>query len=248
MAGIHEPDLRTLIEAVEEMTANLDGPAVPWTLLTVLNRLISCEEIGFSEVNHRRRRFISAQYIEGAVTGFEGEKEAASEPWWALAAATKTAAHPRMSPPGGIRRWSAQYTRAEIRSSPLYQEYWRGVGDLMAVYFPAPAGCTRRLLLWRGTPDRFTGRDEAVVRLLGPHLFEIDRLARRQRDGSPTLTTREWQVLELVAQGASNAEIAAALVMSVATVRKHMEHIFDRSGVRTRSAAVARLIPICSTG
>jgi DNA-binding NarL/FixJ family response regulator len=50
-------------------------------------------------------------------------------------------------------------------------------------------------------------------------------------------------VLDLAAKGLSNADIAAQLVTSVSTVRKHMEHIFDRVGVRTRGAAVARLLP-----
>jgi len=46
-----------------------------------------------------------------------------------------------------------------------------------------------------------------------------------------------------VAQGYSNAEIGRILIISVATVRKHMEHIFDRTGVRTRSAAAALALP-----
>lgn|GEM_PF-1687572 len=50
-------------------------------------------------------------------------------------------------------------------------------------------------------------------------------------------------MLELAAEGLGNAEIAARLFTSVSTVRKHLEHIFDRTGVRTRGAAVARMLP-----
>jgi hypothetical protein len=50
-------------------------------------------------------------------------------------------------------------------------------------------------------------------------------------------------VLDLAAKGLRNAEIAAQLVTSVSTVRKHMEHIFDRTGARTRGSAVARMLP-----
>jgi DNA-binding CsgD family transcriptional regulator len=46
-----------------------------------------------------------------------------------------------------------------------------------------------------------------------------------------------------VAQGYSNADIARILFISVSTVAKHMEHIFDRTGVRTRSAAAALALP-----
>ncbi len=244
MPSSPEPDAGTLVGAIEEMTADLEGPTVPWTLLSVLDRLIPCTEVQLSEMDHRRRRFVSAQFVEGTVEGFEGEREEPDEPWWFLSAAAKTAANPRLASPGRIERWTARYGTSEIKAWPLYQNYWRGTGDLMVVGFPSPPGHTRRLLLWRDVPDKFTDRDEAVVRLLAPHLFEVDRLARRRRDGTPRLTAREWQVLQLVAQGASNAEVAAALVTSVATVRKHMEHIFDRSGVRSRSAAVARLMPL----
>jgi DNA-binding CsgD family transcriptional regulator len=54
------------------------------------------------------------------------------------------------------------------------------------------------------------------------------------------LSYREWQVLELVEEGKSNAEVAAALWISPATVRTHLENIFGKLGVRSRTAAVAR--------
>jgi DNA-binding CsgD family transcriptional regulator len=67
--------------------------------------------------------------------------------------------------------------------------------------------------------------------------------AERRRHEIPYLSRREREVLQLAGQGYSNAEIARALFISVATVRKHMEHIFDRIGVRTRSAAAALALP-----
>jgi DNA-binding NarL/FixJ family response regulator len=52
------------------------------------------------------------------------------------------------------------------------------------------------------------------------------------------LTQRELQVLELVARGASNADAAAALFISEATVKTHLLHIFGKLGVDDRTAAV----------
>jgi DNA-binding NarL/FixJ family response regulator len=59
----------------------------------------------------------------------------------------------------------------------------------------------------------------------------------------PRLSPREWDVLQLAHQGYGNSDIARELFISVATVRKHLEHIFDRTGVRTRTAAAALMIP-----
>lgn len=54
------------------------------------------------------------------------------------------------------------------------------------------------------------------------------------------LTPREEEVLRLLASGASNAEIAARLVISLATVKKHVGNLFGKLGVATRTQAIAR--------
>ena len=53
-----------------------------------------------------------------------------------------------------------------------------------------------------------------------------------------TLSTRELEVLTLVAQGASNKEIARALYLSEATVKSHLLHLFSKLEVSDRTAAV----------
>jgi DNA-binding CsgD family transcriptional regulator len=55
------------------------------------------------------------------------------------------------------------------------------------------------------------------------------------------LTPREHEVMDLLAEGCSNAEIASTLWIAPTTVRKHLENIYAKLGVRTRTAAVARL-------
>jgi LuxR family maltose regulon positive regulatory protein len=58
--------------------------------------------------------------------------------------------------------------------------------------------------------------------------------------GLEPLSRREVEVLELVAAGRSNAEIARELYLSVGTVKAHVHHIFGKLLVRNRSQAVAR--------
>lgn len=69
-----------------------------------------------------------------------------------------------------------------------------------------------------------------VVLLLDERDTRIDRLTRRGRE-----------ILERVALGETDAEIAASLGVAPATVGKHLEHIYERLGVHTRTAAAAVL-------
>lgn len=59
-----------------------------------------------------------------------------------------------------------------------------------------------------------------------------------RREGSPPLSKRERQIFELLADGLSGAEIAAALVLSPETVRTHIRNAMRKLGASTRSQAV----------
>jgi DNA-binding CsgD family transcriptional regulator len=56
------------------------------------------------------------------------------------------------------------------------------------------------------------------------------------------LTDREREVLALVVAGKTNGEIATILAISARTVQKHLEHIFQKLGVETRTAAAVRAV------
>lgn len=66
-----------------------------------------------------------------------------------------------------------------------------------------------------------------------------DKLMTRVRSPRSSLTPRELEVLKLVAGGASNREIGRVLLLSEATVKSHLVHIYDKLGVRSRTSAVA---------
>jgi DNA-binding NarL/FixJ family response regulator len=62
------------------------------------------------------------------------------------------------------------------------------------------------------------------------------------RDRFPSLTPREADVLERIADGRSNPEIAAELFLTVPTVKSYVNQVFTKLGVRTRAEAVARVL------
>ena len=63
-------------------------------------------------------------------------------------------------------------------------------------------------------------------------------LRQRETLAGEVLSTRELEVLTLVARGASNKEIARSLFLSEATVKSHLIHLFGKLGVTDRTAAV----------
>ncbi|HEY6835590.1 MAG TPA: helix-turn-helix transcriptional regulator [Gaiellaceae bacterium] len=81
-------------------------------------------------------------------------------------------------------------------------------------------------------------RIEAGERRLEIELVD-SALLLHERRAMPRLTAREREILELVAEGKTNAEIAERLWISRGTVRKHLDNLYAKLGVHTRTAAAA---------
>jgi DNA-binding NarL/FixJ family response regulator len=58
--------------------------------------------------------------------------------------------------------------------------------------------------------------------------------------GFPQLNDREWEILELIAQGYKNPELAEQLVLSPKTVRNHVSNILSKLQVADRAEAILR--------
>jgi DNA-binding CsgD family transcriptional regulator len=119
---------------------------------------------------------------------------------------------------------------------------WRphGIDDALRLWLPAPRGHSRSIYLERSGMN-YTQREKRLFSLLRPHLVRIKSHAesRRRFAGRNGLTSRESEVLGWIARGKTNAEIGALLCISRHTVRKHIENIFEKLNVRTRTAAAA---------
>ena len=126
------------------------------------------------------------------------------------------------------------------RRNPFYTEVMRPyrVEHELKLFVPAPRGTSRGFIFTRGPGRDFGERDRDLLTLLRPHLT---RLRQRWHESfrADCLTTREHTIIRLVATGLTNRQIAAHLIISPGTVRTHLDHIYRKLDVHTRSAAVA---------
>lgn len=141
----------------------------------------------------------------------------------------------------GQERTGADATR-QVRSvagapAVLVLTNYDSDGDILAAVEAGASG----YLLKDAPPDQLLAAVRAAAAgesALAPAV--AGRLMARMRAPRVSLSAREIEVLALVAEGASNADIAARLHITDATVKSHLVHVFDKLGVGSRTAAVSR--------
>ncbi|MEU6265159.1 response regulator transcription factor [Saccharopolyspora shandongensis] len=104
------------------------------------------------------------------------------------------------------------------------------------------AGATGYLLK-AGPPEELFQAIRAAAQgktMLSPEI--ASRLLQRSRAPEQSLSAREVEILELLAQGLGNKELAKKLFISEATVKTHLVHIYSKLGVDSRMAAVSAAV------
>ena len=140
------------------------------------------------------------------------------------------------------------YSARQWRSTGMYTDFYRPQGHEHELQLCLPEGSPRtvgpgrtaRLYFIRGPGPDFSERDRALLTLLRPHLHQAYLDAERRRHPVARLTPRQKDLLHLVAAGHTNTQIARRLGISEGTVRTHLENIYERLQVSSRTAAVTR--------
>jgi DNA-binding CsgD family transcriptional regulator len=114
---------------------------------------------------------------------------------------------------------------------------------LLRTFFPVVTGgrLPSTVVAWLES-----GAGEPLCRRIDGHRLAVersgDKLLLCEERVEPELTAREREVISWVARGKTNAEIAQLLWLAPSTVRKHLENVYAKLGVNTRTAAVARFL------
>lgn len=106
---------------------------------------------------------------------------------------------------------------------------------------PAVEAGATGYLLKDALPDELVQAVRAVHRgesVLAPSAVRL-LMGQVRGPSGRSLSDRELEVLRLVADGASNRKAASLLFISEASIKTHLQHVYDKLGVRDRAAAVA---------
>ncbi len=243
-----DADVRALLGVLERSEPAADDDIFYADVLTGLRELIPCDDITFQlmDVAEQRTRllFVTDEGVQREDS--VGITDEFTQLFWQEFWEEDGCAGPLQTGDYSTLLHHAELTRTRAyASSPLGSAFAAlGVKDEILVPMTPLGGTDRRLLLFRdeGSPD-FSEREKAMLALARPHIAELHTRRDRELRGEPHLTPRQWEVLRRVATGASNTQIARDLGLSEATVRKHLENVFLRLDVQSRTEAVSSVLP-----
>lgn len=244
MTRLSATDFERVLSFLEQAHANESLAPLPG-LLDPLARLVNCSHAGFFEVDQERHVLSERQVSSGYKLPWNGVP---AEFW----TCTRTVQlHRRKLASGAGPVVLSEVFERRLRLSREWNPNLRDGGSLDEIHVDVdPPRRWRAQLGVFGTQD-FGERERLILRLVRPHLEAVYRAAGIRRrlasltgsldERADALTPREREVMRRVDQGLSNAEIARVLVVELSTVRKHLEHVYDKLGVRSRTAALAKL-------
>ena len=118
---------------------------------------------------------------------------------------------------------------AEADAARVYEAIGAGAAGCLLKDADAGGLCDAIIAVSRGETVLAPGVHSAVAR----------EIRLRSAHDRPVLSPREREILEFIADGLSAPAIAEQLTLSPATVRTHLQHLYDKLGVSDRAAAVA---------
>ena len=226
-------DLKAILYAAEGLSRAMPAEEAVQELLLSVSSLIACDQLYWN----RTRTSHPVQRIEEIGLPHAPAPPIVSNAYNEWAA--HRAEHPVMSGEHGpVTAITDVYTPREFKETWLYQEWFApdGIKHEIGVHLSHPADEIQVIFVSRLDGGDFDDRDHLILRLLRPHL---DAAFRRIAFPAPRLTPREAEVLRLVRDGLTDSQIARLLAISEATVGKHLQHVYARTGAQSRVQALS---------
>ena len=246
-----DQDLRALAAIVsQDRPDQPDGTGLlPPSLLADLKDQIRCDEISLEGFDSGR---LETRFLQVIPVTDVGPSQDAQPTHWQHYWSCQSCSYPdRTGDLRSVIKIADFYSARQWHSTGMYCDIYRpqGFDNSLMLCLPDPAGRTAepgrtvRMFFFRGSGLDFSERDRALLVLLRPHVHQAYLDTERRRHPVPRLTPRHNDLLRLLAAGHTNAQIARRLGISEGTVRTHLENIYERLGVSSRTAAVTRAFP-----
>jgi DNA-binding CsgD family transcriptional regulator len=225
--------LQAVLDAAEGLSRAMPAEEAVQELLRCVSGLIGCDQLYWNRthIRHPVRRIEEIGLPHAPAPPIVSD---AYNQW-----AAHRAEHPIMSGKHGpVTAISDVYTAREFKQTWLYQEWFApdGIEHEIGVHLSHPSDELQVVFLSRLHGSDFDDRDHLILRLLRPHL---DTALRRLAFPAPRLTPRETEVLRLVRDGLTDSQIARRLAISEATIGKHLQHVYARTGAQSRVQALS---------
>jgi DNA-binding CsgD family transcriptional regulator len=249
MEQITSRDLRNLLGAVAVLNEDLDLATLAQRTVTAVTLVVATDMVTYNEVDLVRRVdriFISPDDARLAPSTLEYATFMRHIDEHPVIAHNARVADPIP------RKISDFLSDRQFRSLGLHCEFFRAfdINYQIALVINHAGQRMIGIAANRALSD-FTERERACLAMLRPHVLQayrhglgVARVRAQSRCGRDAraaggLTQRETEVLHWVAGGRSNDDVARIIGTSSATVKKHLEHIYDKLGVANRTAASA---------
>lgn len=236
---------RKILDCLHRLYAVRDVARFPQELMSAAEELVPCFNISFDSVNLQTGE--ATNMFDRPISVLHGEFLAR---WQSFCHEHPGIAFLKNGGQASVFSITDFITQREFRKTGFYQEFFHPISGThqLGIILPVP-GFVVGMALNRDAD--FGVYERELMEDLQPHFAQAYQHAQiftslqarpetnyeawRRRG----LTLREAQVLEWVAEGKRNAEIATILSIRTRTVGKHVENIFAKLGVETRAAAAA---------
>jgi DNA-binding CsgD family transcriptional regulator len=246
MAGMTlDSDLQRVLEVESAIAKSQPGiVGLADAVLQHLSLLIPCEVVSFVDFDVALGiTYVDQACIDGLVTTRTGQAPTVDDPFFRYYWSAPMCSYPsRTGDARSVIMRTDFASDRQWRNSPMYLDNFHAAGLDHSMLCCLSNGRTRtqRVIFFRSGRS-FSERERMFLALLRPHLAEALPAGTAPR--RTPLTARQHELLRLVAAGLTNTEVATQLCLSPNTVRKHLENIYERLQVTTRTAAVALAFP-----